>query len=51
MHIISDVEDWVAILPDGAIHGGFAQRVMFEQARKQWGDLPKNLEAQAAKYA
>lgn len=50
VHPISDVEDWAAILPDGSIHGGFTQRVMFEEARKQWGDLPKALETQAAKY-
>jgi uncharacterized protein YegJ (DUF2314 family) len=49
-HPISDIEDWVVIDKEDQIHGGYTQRVMFERARKQWGNLPPELEKQAARY-
>lgn len=41
-HNISEIEDWVVILANGKIHGGFTQRVMFKRGREQWGELPRN---------
>lgn len=49
-HNISEIEDWVVILANGKIHGGFTQRVMFKRGREQWGDLPPELAAQESRY-
>ena len=49
-HEISEIEDWVIILNDGKIHGGFTQRVMFRRGREQWGQLPLELAEQESKY-
>ncbi|MHB1326557.1 MAG: DUF2314 domain-containing protein [Gemmatimonadales bacterium] len=49
-HPIADVEDWVAIMRDATMHGGYTQRVMFDRAREQWGRLPKELEKQSSRY-
>jgi len=49
-HPITDVEDWVAIMDDRTIHGGYTQRVMFDRARELWGRLPKELERQSSRY-
>ena len=49
-HNLNEIEDWVVINKHGEIHGGFTQRVMFEHARRQWGDLPPELAQQESKY-
>ena len=49
-HPLADIEDWMVIDKHDRIHGGYTQRVMFEQARKQWGGLPPELEKQASRY-
>lgn len=49
-HNISEIEDWVVILEDGKIHGGFTQRVMFERGKEQWGELPPELAEQESRY-
>ena len=49
-HNISEIEDWVVILENGKIHGGFTQRVMFQRGREQWGELPPELAKQESQY-
>ena len=49
-HPISDVEDWSVFLDNGEIHGGYTQRVMFEIARDQYGELPPELAEQETRY-
>ena len=48
---VADLVDWQVELPSGAYEGGFTMRAMFVRAREQWGTLPKELEAEEAKYA
>ena len=49
-HNIAEIEDWVVILENGKIHGGFTQRVMFKRGREQWGELPPELSEQESRY-
>ena len=49
-HPIADVEDWAAITQEGAIHGGYTQRLMFSRARESWGKLPRGLAEQESRY-
>lgn len=49
-HPVSDLEDWAVFETSGAIRGGWTQRAMFERAKAQWGGLPRELAAQAARY-
>ena len=49
-HNITEIEDWVVILDNGKIHGGFTQRVMFKRGREQWGKLPPELAKQESRY-
>lgn len=49
-HSIAEIEDWVVILDNGKIHGGFTQRVMFKRGRDQWGELPPELAKQESRY-
>ena len=47
---ISEIEDWQITEPDGAIHGGFTQRVMFDIAHRDGIALPKKLREMEAQY-
>lgn len=47
---ITEIADWVIVMPGDKRKGGFSMRVMFQAARKQWGDLPPQLKEEEAKY-
>lgn len=47
---IRDIEDWQVRDANGRVHGGFSQRAMFAIARRDGGELPKELLEQEAEY-
>ncbi len=49
-HSMQEIEDWVVILTNGKIHGGFTQRVMLIRGRELWGELPSELAEQESRY-
>jgi uncharacterized protein YegJ (DUF2314 family) len=49
-HRITDIADWVVILPSGRRVGGYFMRVMFKKGRERWGSLPPVLAREEAKY-
>ena len=46
----NDVEDWQVTDTPGNIYGGFTQRAMFEIARREGIELPKELKEMELKY-
>jgi uncharacterized protein YegJ (DUF2314 family) len=49
-HPVTDLVDWLVVLPSGKYAGGYTMRVMFIRGREQWGQLPPELEAEETKY-
>lgn len=49
-HLLSEIEDWAVFTDEDKIYGGYTQRVMFDLAREQWGELPPELAEQESNY-
>lgn len=47
---LEDIIDWAFFMNDGKIKGGYTMKVMFEIARREWGELPDKLKLEEQKY-